>query len=116
MLSYWKNLLVRHNIDLMHLENNIFDNFFHTSWDTKDKTKDNAKAWSDMVKLCKRPSLELRRNSASKIEKPKASYCLTKEQKWVICEWAKILRFPNGYALGVLMGQVGSGLDRIGSY
>jgi RecG-like helicase len=116
MFPYWKKKLVHHNIDLMHLENNIFGNFFHTAWDTKDKTKNNAKARSDMVKLCKRSSLELRRNSAGKIEKPKASYSLTKEQKRVICEWAKNLRFPNGYALGVLMGQVGSGLDRIGSY
>jgi Transposase family tnp2 len=28
MLPYWKNLLVRHNIDLMHLENNFFGIFF----------------------------------------------------------------------------------------
>jgi hypothetical protein len=33
-----------------------------------------------------------------KIEKPKASYCLTKEQKRAICEWAKNLRFSDGYA------------------
>jgi Transposase family tnp2 len=98
MLPYWKNLLVRHNIDLMHLENNFFGNFFHTAWDTKDKTKDNGKARSDMAKLCHRPGLELRRNSVGKIEKPKSSYCLTKEQKRAICEWANNLRFPDGYA------------------
>jgi hypothetical protein len=92
-----EGLLARHNIDMMHLENNFFNNMFHTLLDT-DKTKDNAKAREDMAKVCNRPGLELRRNSAGKLEKPSASYCLTKEDKKSLCEWARNLRFPDGYA------------------
>ncbi|XP_060202284.1 uncharacterized protein LOC132630734 isoform X1 [Lycium barbarum] len=43
-LPYWKDNLLRHNLDVMHIEKNYFDNLFNIVMDVKGKTKDNAKA------------------------------------------------------------------------
>ena len=40
-----------HNLDVMHIEKNYFDNFFSTVTNVKDKTKDNPKAIMDIKKL-----------------------------------------------------------------
>lgn len=34
-LSYWDSLRLRHCIDIMHAEKNVFDNFFHTIMGSK---------------------------------------------------------------------------------
>jgi len=43
-LSYWKTNLLRHNLDVMHIEKNMFENIFNIVMDVKGKTKDNIKA------------------------------------------------------------------------
>ncbi|XP_074367216.1 uncharacterized protein LOC141707765 [Apium graveolens] len=43
-LSYWETLSLRHNIDIMHTEKNIFDNIFYIILDDGKKSKDNTKA------------------------------------------------------------------------
>jgi len=43
-LPYWNSNLLRHNLDVMHIEKNVFDNVFNTVMDIKDKTKDDIKA------------------------------------------------------------------------
>nr|KYP50097.1 hypothetical protein KK1_028172 [Cajanus cajan] len=43
-LPYWKHNLLRHNLDVMHIEKNVFENIFHTVMDIKKKTKDNENA------------------------------------------------------------------------
>jgi len=48
-LPYWKDNLLRHNLDVMHIEKNFFDNVFNTVMDVKVKTKDNEKARLDVV-------------------------------------------------------------------
>ena len=50
-LPYWKNNLIRHNLDVMHIEKNVFD--------IKDKTKDNIKARMDLKEYYQRKELEL---------------------------------------------------------
>lgn len=42
-LPYWRHNLLRHNLDVMHMEKNVFENIFHTVMDHKAKTKDNKK-------------------------------------------------------------------------
>ncbi|XP_072079067.1 uncharacterized protein [Arachis hypogaea] len=96
-LPYWRHNLIRHNLDVMHIEKNVFDNIFNTVMDIKEKTKDNAKARMDLSLYCKRKSLELPVQSGGKIIKPKANYTFTLQQKRAICEWVKELRMPDGY-------------------
>ena len=42
-LTYWKTLLLRHNIDVMFTERNVFMNIFNTVMDVTGKTKDTFK-------------------------------------------------------------------------
>ncbi|KAL8087839.1 hypothetical protein AgCh_037834 [Apium graveolens] len=59
-LPYWSTNLIRHNLDVMHVEKNVFDNVFKTVINVTGKTKDNDKARLDLKDICKRPALELR--------------------------------------------------------
>nr|GEZ96026.1 hypothetical protein [Tanacetum cinerariifolium] len=53
-LPYWKTNLIRHNLDVMHIDKNVFENVFETVMDIEGKTKDNAKARDDVKIYCKR--------------------------------------------------------------
>ncbi|KAL0401997.1 UNVERIFIED_CONTAM: hypothetical protein Slati_4229600 [Sesamum latifolium] len=54
-LEYWSTHLIRHNLDVMHIEKNVFDNIFNTMMDIKGKTKDNLNARKDLQIICNRP-------------------------------------------------------------
>jgi hypothetical protein len=51
-LLYWKTNLLRHNLDVIHIEKNMFENIFNTVMDVKGKTKDNIKARLDIALFC----------------------------------------------------------------
>ncbi|XP_071707070.1 uncharacterized protein [Rutidosis leptorrhynchoides] len=99
-LPYWHSLLIRHNLDVMHIEKNVFENLFNTIMDTP-KTKDNIKARKDINLYCDRASLHLFKNNNNKVMKPKAAYTLTKPQLKKVCEWLKKVKFPDGYASNI---------------
>ncbi|KAJ8618955.1 hypothetical protein MRB53_015141 [Persea americana] len=58
-LPYQSTNLIRHILDVMHIEKNVFDNAFNTLMGFPGKTKDSDKARLDMKDICKRPGLEL---------------------------------------------------------
>ncbi|XP_057995012.1 uncharacterized protein LOC131175302 [Hevea brasiliensis] len=93
-LPYWSSNLIRHNLDVMHIEKNFFENTFKTVMNIEGKTKDNAKAREDMTHLCRRKELE---KDVRTGKYPKACYTLDKQQKQKLCEWVKRLKFPDGY-------------------
>ena len=78
--------MIRHNLDVMHIEKNIFDNIFYTVMDVKDKIKDNPKTQACMKNICKRPLLELVEMLSKKFLKPKTLYTLTRKQLKDVCE------------------------------
>ncbi|GLT41667.1 hypothetical protein SLA2020_157120 [Shorea laevis] len=100
-LPYWKDLLIRHNLDVMHCEKNFFDNIKNTVMDDKDCTKDNTNARMDLQLYCNRPELELIPQQDGTALKPNATYVLTREQRALVCQWLKDLRFPDGYASNI---------------
>ncbi|XP_021729830.1 uncharacterized protein LOC110696802 [Chenopodium quinoa] len=97
-LPYWKHLLIRHNLDVMHIEKNFFDQLIHTIMDVKKQTCDTPSARNDIAKYCKRPQLHLQEDGRGKEYMPKAPFALDKAQRKVLCDWVKQLRFPDGYA------------------
>ncbi|XP_017978213.1 PREDICTED: uncharacterized protein LOC18609182 [Theobroma cacao] len=99
-LPYWHMLFIRHNLDVMHIEHNVFKNIFNTMMDVKGMTKDNLKARQDLKVSCKRPELELMKNNG-KIFKLKAAYTLNKEEIKNVCAWVKQMRFPDGFASNI---------------
>ena len=58
-LPYWKTNLLRHNLDVMHIEKTFFDNVLNTVIRVKGKTKDDVKARLEMETLCSRKELHL---------------------------------------------------------
>ncbi|XP_047264521.1 uncharacterized protein LOC107863406 [Capsicum annuum] len=81
----------------MHIEKNFFDNLFNTMMDVSNKTKDNLKARMDLKEYCRGSELYLTYLN-NKIQKSKASYTFTLDDRRVICDWVKNLRMPDGYA------------------
>ncbi|XP_048136685.1 acidic leucine-rich nuclear phosphoprotein 32 family member B-like [Rhodamnia argentea] len=67
--------------------------------DVTGKTKDNLNARKDMRVICDRPALEV--DASDREPKPKAIYTLDREQRRVICQWLKSVRFPYGYASNI---------------
>ncbi|KAL9666810.1 hypothetical protein QQ045_001152 [Rhodiola kirilowii] len=60
-LPYWVDVKLRHNLDVMHVEKNVFENLFNTIMDVKGKTKDDGvKCRKDIGLYCRRPELELK--------------------------------------------------------
>ena len=58
-LSYWKTNLLCHNLDVMHIEKNVFENIFNIVMDVKRKTNDNIKARLDLALFCNHKNMEL---------------------------------------------------------
>ncbi|XP_050222364.1 uncharacterized protein LOC126672458 [Mercurialis annua] len=52
-LPHWKTNLIRHNLDVMHIEKNVFDNIFNTAMYALDR--DGKKALLEWIKLIKFP-------------------------------------------------------------
>ncbi|XP_022003645.1 uncharacterized protein LOC110901103 [Helianthus annuus] len=99
-LPYWRKLLIRHNLDVMHIEKNIFDNLFHTIMGT-NKSKDNIKARKDIELLCDRPLLNIIHGNNGKMTKNRGDYTLQKCDVKRVCAWMKELKFPDGYASNI---------------
>ncbi|KAK4384553.1 hypothetical protein Sango_3049600 [Sesamum angolense] len=94
-LPYLTTHLIRHNLDVMHIDKNVFDNIFNTIMGIKGKSKDNLNARKDLAIICNRPELQVDERRPTVM--PKVVYTLTKDQKRKVCEWVKCLRFPDGY-------------------
>ncbi|XP_013708996.2 uncharacterized protein LOC106412626 [Brassica napus] len=76
-LPYWENLLLRHNVDFMHVEKNFFDNIINTVLNVPGKTKDNAKSRMDLPDLCRRQELHIKDDGTM----PVPIFRLSKEEK-----------------------------------
>jgi hypothetical protein len=95
-LPYVKALILMHNIDVMHQEQNMGESIISTWLNITDKTKDNPKARKDLALICSRPTLELGENE----KKPHAPYSLKPKRKKLLLKWLKNLKFLDGYAAG----------------
>jgi hypothetical protein len=100
-LPYAEALILPHNIDLMHQECNIAENIISMCFDVVGFSKDNMNAMKDLVALCNRHSLEVKRNAKENLTRPRAPYCLKSAERKEILRWLKKLKFPNRYASNI---------------
>ena len=100
-LSYWKTNLLCYNLDVMHIEKNVFENIFNTVMDVKGKTKDDIKARMDITLFCHCKNMELVCDG-SRVVKPKARFALEKNTQLLVYQWHKSLHFPDGHASNIL--------------
>ena len=94
-LPYWSTLLIRHNLDFMHIEKNVFENCFNTICNIKGKTKDNEKSRAELGTFCNRPELTKQNDKGMW---PKAVYTIDIQARNKLFEWVTKLKFPDGYA------------------
>ena len=93
-------MLVRHNLDVMHIEKNICESLLGTLLELQGKCKDSEKARLDMQHLGIRPDqhpvLE-----KGKYTLPPALYSLGKDDKEILCKFLHGVKFPDGYAANI---------------
>ncbi|KAH7842091.1 hypothetical protein Vadar_001397 [Vaccinium darrowii] len=97
-LPYWEHLLLHHNLDLMHIKNNVFNNVLGTVLNLDGKTKDNLKARRDLEVLSIRPGLHPQQIGPDKIYLPPACFSMTLKEKVDFLKILKQVTVPDGYA------------------
>ncbi|XP_056685978.1 uncharacterized protein [Spinacia oleracea] len=104
-LPYWSSLLIRHNLDVMHIEKNVCETLLGTLLDIEGKSKDNMKARLDLEEMNIRKSLHPIRDPNNPTEIPKefppAPFTLSLEQKRNMCNFLTSVKFPDGYASNI---------------
>ncbi|KAH0729589.1 hypothetical protein KY290_000721 [Solanum tuberosum] len=96
-LPYWQHNLLRHNLDVMHIEKNIVDSILGTLLDIPGKTKDHAKARYDLKEIGIRKNLHPKDTGDNKRTKfAKACFSMTNGEKSVFCGVLKTAKLPDG--------------------
>ena len=91
------DLLLPHNIDVMHTKKNLGEALWGIIMDIPDKTKDNIKARVDQAMLRNRPKLDMVPPRGGKSwRNPKGNFILTRAQWREVLEWFQMLMFPDG--------------------
>nr|XP_021842429.1 uncharacterized protein LOC110782571 [Spinacia oleracea] len=100
-LPYWKDNLLRHNLDVMHIEKNLCDNIINTLLNVPKKSKDNLKARHTLEEIGVRKHLWPVKRGSSKWFLPPAPYNLSNQAKDRFCEVLENVKFPDGYASNI---------------
>ncbi|XP_060970000.1 uncharacterized protein LOC133037170 [Cannabis sativa] len=95
-LEYWSTNILKHNIDVMHVEKNVCDSLLGTILDN-DKSKDTTNARHDLKKMGIRESLWIYEDVNGRQMKPHAPYVLTREKRQLFCQFVKGIKFPDGF-------------------
>ncbi|XP_058775718.1 uncharacterized protein LOC131649992 [Vicia villosa] len=99
-LPYWKTILLRHNLDVMHIEKNICESVIGTLLNIDGKTKDTLKSRIDLKHMGFKKSLCTIRNGDKYIIPP-ARYTMSSIEKAKFCQILKDVRFPDSYASNI---------------
>ncbi|XP_057443879.1 uncharacterized protein LOC130736038 [Lotus japonicus] len=99
-LPYWRTNLLRHNIDVMHVDKNICESVIGTLLDLEGKTKDTINSRLDLQRMGLKKQLH-----PIKIEDkyviPPARYTMSKTEKTNFCRILKDVKFPDAYASNI---------------
>jgi len=97
-LPYWKTHLIRHILDVMHIEKKKFDNLINTLLNVTGKTKDSIKSRKYLVLYCDRKKLHL----TSSGKAPVPIFRLSPQAKTAFLTWLKdVVKFPYGYVSNI---------------
>jgi hypothetical protein len=98
---YAKALILPHNIDLMHQEQNVAESITCMCLDVIGFTKDNVNARKDLADLCDCPSMEAKLNSRGNLKRLPAPYYLKPTERKEVLKWLKTLKFPDCYTANI---------------
>jgi hypothetical protein len=96
-LPYWKDLLLLHNLDVMHIENNICDNLLWTLLKVEGRTKDTINTRLDLHDMDIRPEY-LCVQEGNSLRILDARYVLKQKHREQFCKFLKGVKFPDDYA------------------
>ncbi|XP_042465731.1 uncharacterized protein LOC122048202 [Zingiber officinale] len=100
-LPYWKDNVIRHNLDLMHIEKNVCESICGTLLNIEGKSKDNLKSRLDLQEMGIRSSLHPIEKGSNKVYLPPASFSMGKKEKDIFCKVLKKIKVPDGYASNI---------------
>jgi hypothetical protein len=104
-LPYYDDLLLPHNIDVMHTEKNVAKALWATIMDIPDKSKDNVKARVDLAALCDRSNQEMKPPSGGKTwRRYKVDFVLSRAHRKEVLQCIMMLMFADGYATNLSRG------------
>ncbi|XP_016192130.1 uncharacterized protein LOC107633010 [Arachis ipaensis] len=96
-LPYWKDHMLRHNLDVMHIEKNICDNVVFTILNDSVKSKDNLKARKDLQSMGIRSELWPEKGG----KYPSAIFTMSNPQKDVFLKTLQNVVFLDGYSSNI---------------
>ncbi|CAL2255126.1 unnamed protein product [Prunus armeniaca] len=99
-LLYWSKLKLRHNLDVMHVEKNVFDTLVGTILDIEGKTKDTIKARLDLKRMGIRRGLWMNRDN-DKARRDLAFFSMEPNDKKEFLKFVLSVKFPDGYASNI---------------
>ncbi|KAI5343983.1 hypothetical protein L3X38_011860 [Prunus dulcis] len=99
-LLYWSKLKLRHNLDVMHVEKNVFDTLVGTILDIEGKTKDTIKARLDLERMGIRRGLWMNMDS-DKARRDLAFFSMKPNDKKEFLKFVSSVKFPDGYASNI---------------
>nr|CAH68028.1 OSIGBa0136O08-OSIGBa0153H12.6 [Oryza sativa] len=98
-LPYWKDLDVRHCIDLMHVEKNVCESLVGLMLNIPGKTKDRLNARLDLQDMNIRNELQpIRDAETGRVYLPPACHTLSKDEKIAMLSCLKDIKVPSGYS------------------
>jgi hypothetical protein len=100
-LPYWKDNMLRHNLDIMHIEKNVMDNILGTILDIKGKIKDNLAVRLDLQEMGLRPKLHSFTAANGKTYMLAACHTMSKEDKENFLKVLRNVRVPDEYASNI---------------
>uniref|UniRef100_A0A803QII9 Uncharacterized protein n=1 Tax=Cannabis sativa TaxID=3483 RepID=A0A803QII9_CANSA len=92
-----RNVRLGHNLDVMHIEKNVYDSVLGTLLSIDGKSKDTEKVRLDLADMTIRKKLHLYK-VGDKWKKPPTSYTLSVTERQDFCEFVKSVKFPDGFA------------------
>uniref|UniRef100_I1Q696 DUF4218 domain-containing protein n=1 Tax=Oryza glaberrima TaxID=4538 RepID=I1Q696_ORYGL len=96
-LPYWKDLEVRHCIDLMHVEKNVCESLMGLLLNP-GATKDGLNARRDLEEMGVRSELHPITTESGRVYLPPACYTLSKEEKIDLLTCLSGIKVPSGYS------------------
>lgn len=96
----FQHLLLRHNLDVMHIEKNVCDSIVGTLLNIKGKSKDGLHSRMDLKELKIRKDLhpDVREKSTFL---PPAPHTLSRVEKQIFCKRLLDLKLPDGYSSNI---------------
>ncbi|XP_074288515.1 uncharacterized protein LOC141613670 [Silene latifolia] len=101
-LPYWKHNKCRHNLDVMHIEKNVFDNVLGTLLDIAGKSKHHPNARFDLLDMGIKHDLHPQLSQDQRhVFFPKACYSMSTKEKDIFCRALKGAKLPYGFGSNI---------------